>query len=147
MLLSACINNGIEKSELSWTRTKPDPSDLVGIWVPTDATIKDMKEKGDYTISIHQLILRADGTFQMINMPDWWKDGFGKSKKGFESSRGKWQLYEDRNPWTVWAIKLEFPNFLALNQIHVRRQKPPYWLHVTIGDPDSGHFMLFEKTS
>src|SRR5262249_14445569 len=79
LLLSGCINNGIEWSEWSFTRTKPNPSDLVGIWAPTDATIKDMKEQGAYTISIHQLILRADGTFEMINMPDWWKDGFGGS--------------------------------------------------------------------
>jgi len=54
LLLSGCINNGIEWSELSFTRTKPNPSDLVGIWAPTDATIKDMKEQGAYTISIHQ---------------------------------------------------------------------------------------------
>ena len=147
LLLSGCINNGIEWSELSFTRTKPNPSDLVGTWVPTDATIKDMKEQGAYTISIHQLILRADGTFEMINIPDWWKDGFGQSKKGFESGLGKWQLYEDRDPWTVWAVELEFPNFVVPNQIHVRRQKPPYLLHVTVGDPDSGHVMLFEKKS
>jgi hypothetical protein len=149
LLLSGCINNGFEWSELSWTRTKPNLSDLVGTWVPTDATIKDMKEQGGYTISVHHLILRADGTFEMTNMPDWWKDGFGKSKKGLESGLGNWQLHEDpQGPWSAWAVELQFPdNSVVLNQIHVRRQKPPYLLHVTIGDPDSGHVMLFEKKS
>lgn len=145
LLLSGCMNNGIEWSELTFTRKKPNQAELIGTWVPTAATIKDLKDRGGYAISKHELILRADGSFSMVNMPDWWTDSFGQSKKGFESGSGKWQLYQDRDPWTVWAIELDFPKFTVPNAIHLRRQKPPYLIHITVGDPDSGHAMLFEK--
>jgi len=139
------MNNGIEWSELSFTREKPNRTDVIGTWVPTAATINDLKQRGAYVISKHELVLRADVTFAMVNMPDWWIDGFGQSKKTFESGSGKWQFYQDHNPWTVWAIELDFPQRVVPNAIHLQRQKPPYLIHITVGDPDSGRYMLFQK--
>src|SRR5260221_13648523 len=83
LCLSGCMNNGMEWSELSFTREKPNRTDVIGTWVPTPTTIKDLKERGGYVISKHELILRADRTFAMVNMPDWWSGGFGQSKKNF----------------------------------------------------------------
>lgn len=147
LALNGCMNNGINLSELSFTRAKPNPTDLIGTWVPTNATIADLKENGKYVISTHELTLKADGTFSMVNMPDWWRTNFGESKKGFDSGGGKWQLYADKDPWTVWAVELDFPKFTVPNAIHVTHQKSPYLLHIWVGDPDSGHAMLFEKKS
>jgi len=144
LFLSSCMNNGIEWSELSFTRNKPNPSDVIGIWVPTAATIKDLRERGGYALSKYELNLRADGTFEMVNMPDWWKDGFGQSNRSFDSGSGKWRFYEDR---TVWAIELDFSKYVVPNAIHLQRQKSPYLIHITVGDPDSAHYMLFEKES
>ena len=141
------MNNGIEWSELAFTRNKPNQADVLGTWVPTAATIKDLRERGGYAVSKHQLILRDDGTFAMVNMPDWWLDGVGQSRKSFESGSGKWRFYQDHDPWTVWAVELEFSKFVIPNAIHLQRQKPPYLIHITVGDPDSGHYMLFEKES
>ena len=142
---SGCMNTGIEWSELSFTRNKPNQSDLLGSWVPTAATIKELRERGGYIVSKHELIFRADGTFAMVNMPDWWKDGVGQSRGSFESGSGRWRFYKDHNPWTVWAVELDFPRFVIPNAIHLQGQKPPYLIHITVGDPDSGHYMLFEK--
>jgi hypothetical protein len=144
LFLSGCMNNGIEWSELSYTRKKPNQADVIGTWVPTATTVKDLREVGGYVISKHELILRADGTFTMVNMPDWWS-GRNEPKKGFESGSGKWQLLQDNNVWTVWDIELDFSEFVVANAIHLQRQKPPYLLHITVGDPDSGHYMLFER--
>jgi len=143
LFLSGCM--GSAWSELSFTRNKPNPADVIGTWVPTAATIKDLREHGGYVISKHQLILRADGTFSMVNMPDWWSNGFGQSQKSFESGSGKWQFYQDDNTWTVWAIELDFPKFFVPNAMHLQCQKPPYLIHITVGDPDSGHYMLFQR--
>lgn len=142
---SGCMNNGIEWSELSFTRDKPNQLDLLGTWVPTAATIKDLRERGGYIVSKHELILRADGTFTIVNMPDWWKDGVGQSRRSFESGAGTWRLSKDHNPWTVWSVELDFPEFVIPNAIHLQRQKPPYLIHIPVGDPDSGYYMLFEK--
>ena len=123
--------NGLDWSEDSFT--------------PTASTIRDLKEHGGYVIAKHELILRADGTFAMVNMPDWWLDGAGESKKGFESGSGKWEFYQGHFQWTVWGIELNFGKFATGNLINLRRQKPPYLINITIGDPDSAHNMLFEK--
>ena len=132
LFLSGCMFvNGLDWSEDSFT--------------PTASTIRDLKEHGGYVIAKHELILRADGTFAMVNMPDWWLDGAGESKKGFESGSGKWEFYQGHIQWTVWGIELNFGKFATGNLINLRRQKPPYLINITIGDPDSAHNMLFEK--
>ena len=132
-VLSGCMNNGIEWSELSFTRNKPNQSDVLGAWVPTAATIKDLRERGGYIVSKHELILRADGTFAMVNMPDWWKDGVGQSRRSFESGSDRWRFYKDHNPWTIWAVELDFPKFVIPNAIHLQRQKAPYLIHIAVG--------------
>ena len=132
LFLSGCMFvNGLDLSEDSFT--------------PTASTIRDLKEHGGYVIAKHELILRADGTFAMVNMPDWWLDGAGELKKGFESGSGKWEFYQGHIQWTVWGIELNFGKFATGNLINLRRQKPPYLINITIGDPDSAHNMLFEK--
>ena len=57
---SGCMNNGIEWSELSFTRNRPNQSDVLGTWVPTAATLKDLRERGGYVVSKHELILRTE---------------------------------------------------------------------------------------
>src|SRR5438309_1030433 len=126
LFLSGCMFvNGPDWSEDSFT--------------PTASTIRDLKEHGGYVIAKHELILRADGTFAMVNMPDWWLDGAGESKKGFESGSGKWEFYQGHIQWIVWGIELNFGKFATGNLINLRRQKPPYLINITIGDPDSAH--------
>src|SRR5262245_64398972 len=49
-LAAGCMNNGVEWSELDFTRTKPRLEDLVGTWVPTESTLNDMWKRGDYMI-------------------------------------------------------------------------------------------------
>ena len=146
LFLSGCMFvNGLDWSEDSFTRNRPNQADVIGVWVPTASTIRDLMEHGGYVIAKHELILRVDGAFAMVNMPDWWLDGAGESKKGFESGSGKWEFYQGHIQWTVWGIELNFGKFATGNLINLRRQKPPYLINITIGDPDSAHNMLFEK--
>ncbi|MES2308383.1 MAG: hypothetical protein V4507_05940 [Verrucomicrobiota bacterium] len=140
ILLTAC--GGI-KHELQFTRSKPQESDLIGLWVPTPNTLKDMEKTGGYVISKHEILLKEDGTFSMINMPDWWRDGFGDSKKGFESSEGRWELTQTQDWTKIWDITLHFSGYGT--SVKLLGQKPPYRIHIYVGDPDSGHVMLFEK--
>lgn len=73
---------------------------------------------------------------------------------------GTWRLAEGKDIWRIWVIDLSFvlPSREAIEAnrfrpsgpidavlINVQRQKPPYLLHLVIGDPDSGNYMLFEK--
>jgi len=128
LFLSVCMFvNGLDWSEDSFTRNRPNQADMIGVWAPTASTIRDLKERGGYV------------------MPDWWLDGAGESKKGFESGSCKWEFYQGHIQWIVWGIELNFGKFATGNLINLRRQKPPYLINITIGDPDSAHNMLFEK--
>ena len=143
LLLAGCLNNGIEWSELSFTRTKPSDQDVVGVWKPTSATLRDMHDAGGYPDAQHELILSADGSFSMVNMPDWWSDEFGRSHKKFESRQGKWRITKASDVFTIYVIELADPS--GSMDLNLSRQKAPYLIHITLGDPDSGHYMLFER--
>jgi hypothetical protein len=144
MLLSAgCYNPTEIVEELQFARQKPNETDLVGRWVPTPSTLDDMRTNGGYTISTHELVLNADRTFSMKNIPDWWATDFGDSKRGFRSASGRWAL-----AWATgghdWGVDLVVGTS-GIGFVHVRNQKPPHLLHIGIGDPDNGHFMLFAR--
>jgi len=142
-LTTACMNNGIEWSELDYTRTKPNEADLVGTWTATKETVRDIKDRGGYAKSDPKLILAADGTCAVTDMPDWWRGGFGESHREFESGQGKWQIEEDDNVVKIYVLGLELPT--GHQTVHLARQKPSFQIHITLGDPDSGNYMLFER--
>src|SRR5262245_38523580 len=92
-----CMRNGIERGELDFTRSKPDVADLVGTWIPTAPTLRDMQNRGGYLIETHELRLADDGSCGIVGMPDWWRDPSGESKGRFESGVGTWKVIEDED--------------------------------------------------
>lgn len=138
------INPAEVVEELQFARQKPSESELTGRWVPTSETLKDMRINGGYAISIHELILNPDRTFLMKNMPDWWSTDFGNSNKGLQSASGRWAL-NWISGWQSWGIDL-IVGTSVIGSLAVRNRRPPYLIHVGVGDPDNGHFMLFERS-
>jgi hypothetical protein len=125
------------------TRTQPSKPALVGVWVPDRYTLETMREKGGYDTSNQtKLVLKNDGTFELVNMPDWWSGGFGQSHKGFEDHTGTWRTlnYGDTG---IWHIDLRATSGTRL--VNLVGQTPPYQLEFVIGDPDSNVSMIFTK--
>jgi hypothetical protein len=144
LTLSGC--HGINPSELDLTRQRPSKADLVGQWVPTSASLKDMKERGGYRISKHELDLHTDGSFLVINMPDWWDSIRDESRRGFESGSGTWGIH-GRDGRAVWVVDLYFTD-RHLVSLNLRHQKPLYLLQIMLGDPDNTDYvMLLEKAT
>lgn len=129
----------------SYTRSRPSETDLVGTWVPDATTLAYMRKTGRYDTSrMHnRLMLHSDGKFELFDMPDWWEDGFGRSHGSFDSSSGKWNVgqHPDDKTWEIELITATRNTSMSL-----RGQKPPYLIHVTIGDPDQGYAMVFVKS-
>jgi hypothetical protein len=133
-----------------YTRAKPDEKDLVGVWVANARSIEWLKEKGYAVASPPSLEIRADGTFDMRAMPDCWRVFFDKEwKKVLESGSGKWSVQHVQD-W--YALEMDFHHLNGKdwqctfsNHFNLRRQKSPYMVHVTVGDPDSGDCIEFEK--
>jgi hypothetical protein len=79
----------------------------------------------------------------MINMPDWWKNGFGESKKTLESGEGKWRLNKSNNIWDIWTIELQFP--AEISSVNLYRQRTPYLIFISVGDPNDGYAMFYHR--
>jgi hypothetical protein len=129
--------------QLNYTRKEPKKSDLLGTWVPDKSSLREMESKGSYDISVQpKLILKADGNFELVNMPDWWDNGFGESHGGFQDYSGSWSLSTYGNTG-VWSI--EFKSSSRTRSANLIGQSPPYRIEFIIGDPDSSVSMIFEK--
>lgn len=126
---------------------KPDKSDIVGDWIPDEATLRDMRERGGYrNVGLTKLTFREDGTFDLMNMPDWWRNGFGEPHGGFENASGTWELV---NYGGHWEIGLYLP-YLYTNVGLIKGrsgQSKVYGIEVILGDPDSRNEMIFVRNS
>ncbi len=128
--------------QLNYTRQEPKKADLVGIWVPDQSSLEARRRKGGYDASIQtNLVLKADGTFELANMPDWWSDKFGESHKGFESYSGNWTVFKPDGK--VWAVS--FKSSFGTRFANLIGQSPPYRIDFIIGDADENQSMIFMR--
>ncbi|HXR46942.1 MAG TPA: hypothetical protein VN784_05820 [Candidatus Limnocylindrales bacterium] len=128
--------------ELHFTKNKPQESDLVGIYEPDAKTRNLIIKDGGYPSANCQIKLNADREIELINMPDWWENGFGESHKRLVSTKGIWKLEKVQGRW---GIDWETEN--VTHGVNLIGQKPPYKIHIYVGDPDSDCFMIFERTT
>ena len=136
---------------LEFTTVQPLEDDLVGVYLPLDSTLELIKE-GGYENTELKITINADGTFSMEQMPDWWNIPFGKSKDGYDSGTGTWEVETCQN-W--WCLKLHFDSQQNFNStpgeagrtahINLSGESQPYQLWFFVGDPDSGDIMIFEQ--
>ena len=136
LLLTAC--NG------DYTRKQPRLSDVLGKWLPTQASLKQMKERGGYAISHHEIELRADGSCSAIGMPDWLDSPIGESHQRLASAVGRWILSRDDYDDSRYVVKLSLDRAQGLT-LSLRRQARPYLLTFSIGDPDSSNLFVLER--
>ncbi|MFL6375245.1 MAG: hypothetical protein ACJ73D_11310 [Pyrinomonadaceae bacterium] len=120
-----------------------DEKQVVGVWLPNEATLRFIREEGKYGPNIHpRMQFMDDYTFRLDGMPDWWLDGFGRSSQGAHLYTGKWKISKEES-----CIDLQMSDLST--RIGIREHKlggsPKYVIEVFIGDPDSGNSMIFLK--
>ena len=126
--------------ELHFTKNKPKESDLIGTYEPDAKTQKLIVKDGGYVSTNCQIEVDADGKIEFTNMPDWWENGFGESHKKLISTNGIWKLEKIQGYWGI-----DWENENITHGVDLIGQKPPYKIHIYVGDPDSDCFMIFEK--
>lgn len=127
--------------------TRPEDTDIAGIWIADESTLNDMRTRGKYRETVvPKLIFHADGKFQMENMPDWWRDGFGRSTGGFQTGEGTWKLEQNRCCWTI-GLLLKSHNVSTDFGLREHRSggDPKFIIERMIGDPDSDDTMTFVR--
>jgi len=148
LCISSCVVN-LDRvfSSYNYTSTQPNQDDIVGVWIADEATLKDMRTRGNYITTVPpKFVLNADGNFKMDNMPDWWKDGFGEPRGGFETNSGTWKLSKSGCCWEI-GLHFKAPNLYTNVGLleHRFNGKPKFLIERILGDPDSGNEMTFIK--
>ena len=139
----------------SYTKTQPKPEDLVGSYAPDSATTNLIAREGHYTQLPASIVLSADGSLTITNIPDWWGTAFGSAGGSFDAGRGTWRVIQHQEWWSV-SVDFESTAQFASRQHRAESlstsfmlvgERPPYKIHLTIGDPDDGRAMQFERVS
>lgn len=150
-VLSGCTG---DPHTSTYTVSRPRESDLVGTYVPTEDTTRLVTGRGGYEGRPAIITLGDGAAVEFTDVPDWWNTPSGKPGGGFDSAAGRWGVERKQDRW--WAIGIEFPRGSRLAslggkpvvfhaQVLLVGEKPPYRLHLTIGDPDEGIAMQFVK--
>ena len=140
----------------SYTSAKPSESDLVGTYLLSEESSRLVAERGGYEKRPASIILEDKGVLRFANVPDWWNTSFGKPGGQFDSAVGRWKVERKQDRW--WALGITFPRESPLASvggspvvfcawIMLVGERPPYVLHLSIGDPDEGDAMQFVKTA
>jgi hypothetical protein len=140
LLLTACLN----VSELDFTRKRPAVADLTGRWIPIADNIRSVRASG-HKVSMKEFNLRPDGTFSVLGLPTP-SDLPGASADGLLSGTGVWQISQDETALETWVIILDFASHVRC-RVHIQRQRPPYLVHIQLGNPDSGPPLLLQRAS
>ncbi len=146
-IITFCGLCNLSLSDPSLPVKKPSTDNIVGIWEPTEMSLQSMSEEGNYEISTHTIEFKDDGTFKMVNMPDWWVNSFGESTGGFYSGNGTWEISKRQSAWEIvldFNTLTNYPNGLITSFL-LRGRKPPYNITIFLGDPDSFDVFVFER--
>jgi hypothetical protein len=134
----------------NFTTSKPEPEQMVGIYLPTEKTEKLIESQYNLDVKDVAISLYPDGTFEMNNMPDWWATDFGDSNGGVDTGKGKWDIDLDGSYGEYWELFLGFETGtfssgeMINTWINIGNNQPPYSLWFYIGNLD-GPVMIFEQ--
>ncbi len=126
----------------SYATSKPKMEDLIGPWRATDATTRDLS-KGSYSKLKPKIVLAADGSIRMSEIPDTWRSPFGQGHGQAQDFAGKWKLDHHQDRW--WGLLLDDGHMLYLGQLMVMENRAPHLLVLRYGDPDNGDGYEFER--
>jgi len=144
------------RSSIPYTRVKPRLADVVGVWKLDADSAKGLPKETRNRPVDSKVIFRADGTFSMLDIPDRWGAGTGRTP-GFYSGSGTWELL-----WWMksqWIVALWYDSFdgrvrsgekipgLPHGMMNIRGESAPYLLDKPFGDADAPQGDFFERTS
>jgi hypothetical protein len=101
-LLSLCACQ-YDPYTLSYATSKPDPKEIIGHWIATDATLHDLA-RGSYQKARPVIDVSGDGSIRMNDIPDTWRAVFGEGAGKVETFVGTWHLDKHQDSW--WGLDL-----------------------------------------
>ena len=130
----------------------PREPDLVGVYRLTSDSEGFLREQKGYgSIPVSVVELRPGSSISVRNLPDCAVDGFGRGSGAFVSGNGKWRLDK---AFVGYGLTLDIaaggtmkPGIYAGPWVAIRRRSSPHVLQISVGDPDSGESIRYERVS
>jgi hypothetical protein len=133
-----------------FTTVEPTREELVGDYELNDETLNMLRRLGVQPPPQSHLMLQDDGRFSMSDLPTCWRL-FEECSSATESVSGTWRIeQDDENGW--WTIRFHLLEIEGQpgdfgTPAHLRGDRSPRLVHFTIGDPDMGQALAFQKDS
>jgi hypothetical protein len=147
LLMAACQYDPFAHE---FTKARPAEHSLVGTYVPDEETSERLRKSLNVQLQpATALTLNQDHTFEARNLPNCWIGPSLDCVAGTESWSGTWSLKQSQEWWAIGlhlrsrnGEKTDFGMVAML-----RGEHPPYLVHLTIGDPDSGDALAFQRSA
>jgi len=128
----------------------PREPDLVGIYKLTADSENFLREHKAYgPIPVSVIELKSGSIISIRNLPDCAVDGFGEGSGVFLSGDGKWTVDK---AFLGYGLNVDIadggtmkPGIYAGPWVDIRRRSSPHVLEITVGDPDSGESIKYER--
>jgi hypothetical protein len=131
-----------------FTNAQPRESAIVGRYVPDEETTERLKTALGVTVShATSIAINPNHTFIATELPRCWIGQDFECAEGTETWTGTWSLRQHQE-W--WSVQLHItsrngqPTSYGMPAM-LRHEQPPYLVHLTIGDPDLGNALAFER--
>lgn len=127
--------------------TEPRSADLPGEYVLDDESIAMLSRSYHVAAPLARLTLNLDGSFRITSVPSCWRAS--SSCNTTEDAAGRWAVAKHQ---TWWAVQLRCSEIDGRRtnyglQAMLRGDGPPFILHFTVGDPDTGEALAFRRHS
>lgn len=146
VLLSGCQ---YDPYAYEYTSRQPNQESVIGRYVPDDESKQRLRTRFGIELSPDcEFVLNDNQTFVARSLPHCWYQTF-ECGPGPESWSGTWAVEKDQEWWAV-GLHVNSRNGVPTGyymSATLRREAPPYLLHLTIGDPDSGDALAFQYAS
>ncbi len=150
LLLAGCAPQPNPKN---YTLTAPQADALAGTYHATESTKTLIAATGKYESKPSSITLHADGSIEILNLPDCWIHAFNSALGLFDTGKGTWSIARQQQ-WHVLMCKFpSLPNHASSGPEHgvvtamisIVGQEAPYALESIISHPDADLAMRFEK--
>jgi hypothetical protein len=132
--------------------SQPATQDLVGVYRLSPASEAFLRTTKRYkVVPVSEVELKSGSKVSIRNLPDCAINGFGDSGGAFLSGDGMWRIEKD---FVGHRISLDIKPGGSLKEggyggswMVIRRRTAPHILEITVGDPDSGESIRYERDS
>jgi hypothetical protein len=131
---------------------EPKRGDVAGMYELTSDSLAFLESRKGYaSLPLATIELRLDGRLFVRNLPDCVVALSGDSGGHFLSGRGIWKIEKAfvgyGLTWEIAAGDSLPAGGYAGPWVAIRRRSPPLELELTIGDPDSGERIRYQRSS